>query len=85
MEQRMQQLEKEVREVKEMLSITGMPYALKEIMRNEVIKQEDNITTGLTQVYTDSGGATLTGPKAYAGRLIFKWKGREYKVPYITT
>jgi hypothetical protein len=37
----------------------------------------------LTQVYTDSGLDTVTGPRAYSGRLILVINGTTYQVPYL--
>lgn len=40
-------------------------------------------STTKTQVYTDSHGDTLTGPKAYLGTVIFLADGTQYEIPYL--
>lgn len=40
--------------------------------------------TAKTQVYTDSRGDTLTGPKAYAKTFIIVQNGQQYEVPSLT-
>ena len=82
-DERIKQLEEEVQALKQMLTLQGMPYELREIIRGEVIKGEDSLITK-TQVYTDSRGDTVTGPKAYLGILVFEWDGKEYPVPYLS-
>ena len=74
-------LQEQVKQLQDMLSIVGMPYELKEIMRNEVIKQEDS-TQSLTQVY-NVVSTSVTAPRQYSGTLVLKWKGKEYIIPYL--
>lgn len=50
-------LKQQVAELQAMLSIVGMPYELKEIIRNEVIKQEDS-TQSVTRNIILSGDPT---------------------------
>jgi len=74
-------LQNEVNQLREMLNVIGMPYELKELIRNEVIKNEDS-TQELTEVYNVVAGS-VTAPKAFTGALVLKWKGKEYIVPYL--
>lgn len=74
-------LQTQVNQLQDMLTVTGMPYDLREIIRNEVIKNEDD-TQALTEVYNVTAGS-VTAPKAYTGTLVLKWKGKEYKIPYL--
>ena len=39
----------------------------------------------LTQVYVDSGGDTVTGPKAYSDTFILVSGGVQYEVPFLQT
>lgn len=80
--QQFNDLQEKVTQLENMLSIVGMPYELKEIIRNEVIKQEDSTQT-LTEVYPVSMSNEVTATKSYAGALVFKWKGKEYTIPYL--
>lgn len=41
-------------------------------------------STAKTQVYTDSRGDTVTGPKAYAKTFIIMQNGQQYEVPSLT-
>jgi len=82
MQEEINQLKARVQQLENMLTLNGMPYSMREIIRNEVIKGEDSTVT-LTQVYTDSGGDTITAGKAYNGTLIFRSYGKEYVVPTI--
>lgn len=81
-QQQLNDLQEQVKQLQDMLSVTNMPYELREIIRNEVIKNEDSTQT-LTQTYNTSGGQTVTATKAYAGTLVLKWKGKEYIIPYL--
>lgn len=82
MEQEIQQLKERVTELENMLTILGMPYDLKELIRNEVIKGEDSTIT-LLQSYEDSNGDTVIAPKQYLGVLRLESKGRIYFVPHL--
>lgn len=82
MEQEIQQLKERIEKLERALTLSGMPYELKEIIRNEVIKGEDPTVT-LTQSY-GLGETTVVAAKAYSGVVDFEWKGRIYKIPYIS-
>jgi hypothetical protein len=76
-------LKEQVAELQAMLSIVGMPYELKEIIRNEVIKQEDS-TQAVTRTELISATPTsITIPVNPTGTLVLKWRGKEYKIFYV--
>ena len=87
MQEQINQLEQKVAELERKLegslSITGMNYDLKEIIRNEVIKQEDSVTP-VTFSYQVTAGEFIDLPVNPTGILIFKWREREYKIPYLS-
>lgn len=85
-----EELTKEVKTLKEqmaqlqaMLSIVGMPYELKEIIRNEVIKQEDSIQAVTRDIGLSGEPENITVPVNPTGTLVLKWRGKEYKIFYV--
>jgi hypothetical protein len=77
------ELQKQVDALSSMLTIQDMPYDLKEIIRNEVIKNEDS-TTAVTRDEIITGTPyTLNLPVNPSGVLVFKWRGKEYKIAYL--
>jgi len=81
LQQEIESLTTQVNELKSMLELNTMPYTLKEIIRNEVIKSEDS-----TQQLTRDeiiGLTTITVPLNPTGTLVFKWRGKEYKIFYV--
>jgi hypothetical protein len=77
------ELEASILELKNMLSISGMPYDLKEIIRNEVIKAEDLVTPTSTVKNILAVPYSLTMAVIPTGVLILKWRGKEYKLLYV--
>lgn len=82
MQQQIDNLQKQIDELKKSLSEKDMPMELREIMRNEVVK--DQISTTYQQsIAVDFVPVILEGiPSVPDGSLIIKWKGKEYKIPY---
>jgi hypothetical protein len=81
MQTQIDNLQRQIDELKKSLSDKDMPMELREIMRNEVIKDqlaENQATTTVTM----SPGGDITFPTPMTGVIILKWKGKEYKVPY---
>lgn len=74
-------LKEEVKMLQGFLTNVGMPYELKEIIRNEVVKGEDS-TQAVTQII-DIGGDLITLPIQASGVLVLKWRGKEYKLLYV--
>jgi hypothetical protein len=76
-------MKQQIADLQSALSIAGMPYELKEIIRNEVIKQEDS-TQALTRTEIISDTPTsITVPVNPTGTLVLKWRGKEYKIFYV--
>lgn len=76
-------LKQQVADLQAMLSIVSMPYELKEIIRNEVIKQED-LTVAVTRtVIIGETPTSITVPVNPTGTLVLKWRGKEYKIFYV--
>lgn len=74
-----QDLTKQVVDLSAMLQISTMPYDLKEIIRNEVIKGTD--ITAPTRTETITGTPyELTLPINPNTLLVLKWRGKEYKL-----
>jgi hypothetical protein len=83
MQEQIDQLKKDMEELRSLFTLQGMPYDTQEIIKRLVIKGEDATVTK-TQIYTDSGTDTFTGPKAYAGILVLQAPGgKEYNIPYV--
>ena len=76
-------LKQKVAELESQLTNVGMPYSLKEIIRNEVILQEDSVTATTQLVVTPTAGDDITLPRYYTSYLVFQWRGKQYKIPYI--
>lgn len=82
MQEQIDNLQRQIDDLKNQLSNVGMPMELREIMRNEVVKDvtgetfEQSITINAVPI-------VLTGiPDMPDGIVIIKWRGKEYKVPY---
>lgn len=76
-------LKQQVAELQAMLSIVGMPYELKEIIRNEVIKQEDSTQSVTRNIILSGDPESITVPTNPTGTLVLKWRGKEYKILYV--
>lgn len=86
MQEQIDNLQKQIDDLQNQLSNVGMPIELREIMRNEVVKDAIESTVGtttttynITAVPTAINVITPTIPTLF---LIIKWKGAEYKIPY---
>ena len=83
MQEQINQLQKQVKELQDALTFSGMSFDTREIIRNEVIDNEDTITVRTASITVPAGGSTFNVPAAYTGFLILKWRGKQYKVPYV--
>jgi hypothetical protein len=75
------ELRRQVEALSSMLTIQDMPYDLKEIIRNEVIKGEDSVTAVTRDITITGTPYDLTLPVNPTGILVFNWRGKEYKIP----
>ena len=75
-------LQRQIDEIKAQLRNTTMPIEMRETIRNEVIKEEQNLDQETITVVIDTLGESVTVPTPFTKSLILKWKGKEYKVPY---
>jgi hypothetical protein len=76
-------LKEQVAQLQAMLSIVGMPYEFKEIIRNEVIEQEDEqYDTTENIVLPIEGDPEIEVGKIQSGYLIIKWRGKDYRIAY---
>ena len=82
MQEQINNLQKQIVELKQMLTNVNMPIKMREIIRNEVVKEEVeyNQTTSTTTI--SSLGQSFTVPTPFTKVITIKWKGKEYKVPY---
>ena len=76
-------LQQELKDIKSMLTFGTMPFELKEIIRGEVIKSEDGLTTPTEQLILTGEGEVITIGKLPTGVLVFQFKGKEYKIPFL--
>lgn len=83
MQEQIDQLNQKITDLEAKLTLAGMSFELRELIRNEVIKGLDTSQTALTKTYVDSHGDTVIAPNAYAGLIVIKSRGVEYKIPYI--
>jgi glycerol dehydrogenase-like iron-containing ADH family enzyme len=86
MQEQINNLQQQIDELKNQLSNVGMPIELREIMRNEVVKDAITSTVGTTTTsYTITAvpqSIDVTTPTIPTLFLIIKWRGAEYKIPY---
>lgn len=84
MQQQIDNLQKQIDELKSQLTNNGMSMDLRENIRNEVVKESKTGTA--TQVYTLTGDPEdITITKIPTNFIIIKWRGNEYNVPYYET
>jgi len=76
-------MKQQIEDLQSALSITGMPYDLKEIIRNEVIKQEDSTQAVTRNIILSGDPESITVPTNPTGTLVLKWRGKEYKIFYV--
>jgi len=82
MQEQINNLQRQIDDLKAMLKNSSMPIELRETIRNEVIKEQIK-ETQTTNIYTiNTLGDSVTVPAAFTNAIIIKWKGKEYKVPY---
>lgn len=83
MQEQINNLQKQIDELKKTLSEKDMPMELREIMRNEVIKDQTSGVYEQAGIAINAVPVVITGvPSLNDGTLIIKWKGKEYKIPY---
>ncbi len=83
MQQQIDNLQRQIDELKNQLSNVGMPIEMREMMRNEVVKDVTNQVYEQAGIAFDSVPVVITGvPALNDGTIIIKWRGKEYKVPY---
>jgi glycerol dehydrogenase-like iron-containing ADH family enzyme len=86
MQQQIDNLQQQIDDLKNQLSNVGMPIELREIMRNEVVKDAIESTVGTTTTtYTITAvpqAINVITPTIPTLFLIIKWRGKEYQVPY---
>lgn len=84
MQAQIDNLQKQIDELKNQLTNNGMSIDLREIIRDEVIK--DTRGGAATETYTLTGDPEdIIITKKPTTFIILKWKGREYNVPYYET
>lgn len=81
MNEQINNLQRQIDDLKKSLNNKDMPMDLREIIRNEVIKDEQSYAQPTTTVVM-SVGDYITFPTPLTKIVIIKWKGKEYKVPY---
>jgi hypothetical protein len=74
-------LTQKVASLENALSYSGMPFELRETIRNEVIKGEDTVI-GIAQSYTVVLNQ-IRGPALFTGALVLRNKSGEYVIPYL--
>lgn len=85
LKQEIAKLREELYQLKSMLSVSTMPFELREIIRNEVTKGEDSQTAVTRVIEVDVGTipTEITIPVNPIGIIVLQWKGKQYKLPYI--
>lgn len=76
-------MKQQIADLQSALSIVGMPYELKEIIRNEVIKGEDSLQAPTRNETITGTPFDLVLPTNPVGTLVLQWRGKEYKIPYV--
>ncbi len=84
MQQQIDNIQKQIDELKRQLTNSGMSIELRENIRNEVIK--DVLTgTSVEQIILTGEPQTIEVTKRPTKFIIIKWRGKEYNVPYYET
>jgi len=83
MQQQIDNLQRQIDELKQSLNNKDMSMDLRETMRNEVVK---DVTGGVYEqapINIAAVPVAITGvPALNDGTIIIKWRGKEYKIPY---
>lgn len=83
MQEQISNLQNQIDELKKSLSNKDMPMELREIMRNEVVKDQTDEAYEQAGISIPAVPIIITGvPKMNDGTLIIEWKGKQYKIPY---
>ena len=83
MQEQLDQLKKEIDSINARLSLAGMPYDFKEVVRGEIVKGE-NSTATLMSTYVVSAGSEVSAPASYEGTIYVQGiGGRVYMIPYL--
>ena len=84
MQDQINNLQKQIDELKNSMSNSGMSMESREIIRNEVVN--DTKTGSATEQYTLTGDPeVITVTKRPTNFIILKWRGKQYNVPYYET
>ncbi len=83
LKQEVEELKQQVKDLMAMLEVNTMPYELKEIIRNEVIKSEDSIQPLTREEIILGVPTSIYVPVNPTGTLVLKWRGKEYKIFYV--
>ena len=84
MQQQIDNLQKQIDELKNSISNSGMSMELRETIRDEVV--EDAVNGTATEVYTLTGDPEdITVTKRPTNFIILKWRGKQYNIPYYET
>jgi hypothetical protein len=83
MQEQIIDLQKQIDDIKAMLANTGMPFQLREIIRNEVIKDQDMSTPINAGFTVGAEGDSMLVPPFPNGYLILRWLEKEYHVPFV--
>lgn len=81
MQEQINNLQKQITELKNSLNNREMSSELRSNIKNEVVKDALGYSQPTTTV-TMTVGNDITFPTPLTKILIIKWQGREYKVPY---
>lgn len=82
MQQQIDNLQKQIDELKRQLTNSGMPTELRELIRNEVVK-DTNTDAPPTETVTMEVGQEITFPDSTKLKtIIIKWQSKEYNVLY---
>jgi len=79
-----QTLTDRINELETLLNIETMPLTFREAIRNEVIKDVDTLSITTQTITVGAGGGDIIVPKNPDAILVVNYKGRNYKVPYIS-
>lgn len=82
MQEQINNLQQQIDELKQALTEKDMPMELREIMRNEVVKDELDYTQTTNTQSVGPDGGNVTVPNLFTKLLIIKWRGKEYKIPF---
>lgn len=81
MQEQLDNLQRQIDELKIQLSSSGMSSDLREVIKNEVVTDDLAINQATTTV-TMSLGGNITFPTPLTRVLVIRNRGKAYKVPY---